>query len=154
MFYVSHKLAEVLEWDVDIFIIDDELPFAGHPTIGTAAYILGLSKKGDGRFIIKTRPVLIFMSWDRDRREGTLPIVSADIPHNVHIHVHTIGDLERLILSLSSILKIRKAELKALIMSIVKGITFLLIKLMNLALLREVKMESPRVDFYRLLDRE
>jgi PhzF family phenazine biosynthesis protein len=38
--------------------------------------------------------------------------------------------------------------------SIVKGITFLLIKLKNLALLREVKIENPKVGFHRLLNGE
>lgn len=150
--------AEVPEWDVDIFTSDDELPFAGHPTIGAAAYVLGLRGKGDGsrngRFITKAGPVPIFMSGDGDGREGTLPVVTADIPHNVHIHAHTIGDLERPILGLSSIPEIRKAELKAPIVSIVKGMTFLLVELKNLALLREVKMESPEVDFHGLLDGE
>jgi PhzF family phenazine biosynthesis protein len=122
--------------------------------------VLGLSGKGDGsrngKFITKVGPVPVFMSGDGDGdgREGTLPVVSADIPHNVHIHAHTIGDLKRPILGLSSIPEIRKAELKAPIVSIVKGMTFLLVELKNLALLREVKMENPRVDFHGLLDRE
>lgn len=120
--------------------------------------MLGLSGKGDRsrnrKFITKAGPVPIFMSGDRDRREGTLLVVSADIPHNVHIHAHTIGDLVRPILGLSSIPEIRKAELKAPIVSIVKGMTFLLVELKNLALLREVKMEHPGVDFHGLLDRE
>lgn len=28
-------------WTVDIFMTTQELPFAGHPTVGTACYILG-----------------------------------------------------------------------------------------------------------------
>jgi PhzF family phenazine biosynthesis protein len=110
--------AEVPEWDVDIFTTDDELPFTRHPTISAAAYVLGLSRKGDGsrngRFITKAGPVPISISRDGDGREGAFPIVRADIPHNVHIHAHTIGDLKPPILSLSSIPKIRKAELKVL----------------------------------------
>jgi hypothetical protein len=120
--------------------------------------VLGLSEKGNRsrneRFITKAGPVLIFMSGDGDGREETLLIVSADIPYNVYIYIHMIRDLERLILSLSLIPEIRKAELKAPIVNIVKGITFLLIELKNLILLREVKMESPGVDFYRLLNKE
>jgi PhzF family phenazine biosynthesis protein len=152
--------AEVPEWDVDIFTTDDELPFAGHPTIGAAAYVLGLGVKGsgrrNGRFVTKAGPVPIFLNgtMESDGREGFLPVVSADIPHNVHIHAHTIGDLELPILGLSPIAEIRKAELKAPIVSIVKGMTFLLVELKSLALLGEVKMENPGVDFHGLLDGE
>jgi PhzF family phenazine biosynthesis protein len=148
--------AEVPEWDVDIFTTDDELPFAGHPTIGAAAYVLGLSAKGgrkSGRFITKAGPVPIFLNGD-GIEGGILPVVSADIPHNVHIHEHTIGDLESPILGLSSIPEIRKAELKAPIVSIVKGMTFLLVELKSLTALREVTMENPGVDFHGLLDGE
>jgi predicted PhzF superfamily epimerase YddE/YHI9 len=139
-------------------LANDELPFARHLTISAAAYVLGLSRKGDGsrngRFTTKAGPVIIFMSRDGDRGEGTLPVVSADIPHNVHIHAYTIGDLVRPILGLSSIPEIRKAELKAPIVSIVKGMKFLLIELKNLVLLREVKMVNPEVDFHGLLKGE
>lgn len=149
--------AETPEWDVDIFTTDDELPFAGHPTIGAAAYMLGLSTKGgergSGRFVTKAGPVPIFLNGE-GVVGGVLPVVSVDIPHNVHIHEHTIGDLERPILGLSSIPEIRKAELKAPIVSIVKGMTFLLVELKSLAVLGEVTMENPGVDFHGLLDGE
>lgn len=36
------------EWTVDIFMISKELPFAGHPTVGTACYILGRSARERG----------------------------------------------------------------------------------------------------------
>jgi PhzF family phenazine biosynthesis protein len=146
--------AEVQEWDVDIFTTDDELPFAGHPTIGAAAYVLCLSAKGgrrSGRFITKAGPVPIFLKGDGSEG-GVLPVVSVDIPHNVHIHAHTIGDLERPILGLSAIPEIRKAELRAPIVSIVKGMTFLLVELKSLTTLGEVTMENPGVDFHGLLD--
>lgn len=118
--------------------------------------MLGLSAKGGrraGRFITKAGPVPIFLNGD-GIEGGVFPVVSVDIPHNVHIHAHTIGDLERPILGLSSIPEIRKAELKAPIMSIVKGMTFLLVELKSLTALGEVTMENPGVDFHGLLDRE
>jgi PhzF family phenazine biosynthesis protein len=148
--------AEIPEWDVDIFTTDDELPFAGHPTIGAAAYVLGFSAKGGrrgGRFITKAGPVPIFLNGN-GIEGGILPVVSADIPHNVHIHAHTIGDLERPILGLSSIPEIREAELRAPIVSIVKGMTFLLVELKSLTALGEATMESPGVNFHGLLDGE
>jgi len=36
------------EWTVDIFMTSKELPFAGHPTVGTACYILGQSARERG----------------------------------------------------------------------------------------------------------
>ncbi|KAF2770448.1 Diaminopimelate epimerase-like protein [Teratosphaeria nubilosa] len=69
----------VPEWRFRIFLTDRELPFAGHPTIGTAAYALGTLAKGapQGRLICQSGPV-----W----MEQSNGVLKASIPHNVHIH--------------------------------------------------------------------
>ncbi|KAE8836214.1 hypothetical protein PTNB73_04175 [Pyrenophora teres f. teres] len=36
------------EWTVDIFVTTRELPFAGHPTVGTACYVLGRTARERG----------------------------------------------------------------------------------------------------------
>ncbi|KAL2070246.1 hypothetical protein VTL71DRAFT_13272 [Oculimacula yallundae] len=143
------------EWDVEIFTSDAELPFAGHPVIGTAAYVLGVlgagggKGKGRGRLGTKAGMVDIALVYDDEREdddeEGIIEPnmssrVSADLPHNVHIHSHTIGDLERPIPGLSLLPSIRKAELAAPIMSIVKGMTFLLVRLASLEELADVQL--------------
>jgi PhzF family phenazine biosynthesis protein len=138
------------EWKVDIFTTDAELPFAGHPTIGAANYVLGLSgEKRWERGVLVTKAGRIRISLNEDGRG-----VKAEIPHNVHIHKHTIGDLERPIAGLSKEKELRKAELRARIVSIVKGMTFLLVELENLEMLGRVKLEGLQVDFHGVLDKE
>ncbi|KAG4429690.1 hypothetical protein IFR05_014824 [Cadophora sp. M221] len=122
-------------WDVEIFTTYTELPFAGHPVIGAAAYVLGVLGAGGGKGRFRTRAggVDIQLVYDHERdfqvdgderdREGVIEPnhknistrVSADIPHNVHIHTHKIGDLKRPtgIPGLSLHPSIRKAELEA-----------------------------------------
>ncbi len=36
------------QWTVDIFMTSQELPFAGHPTVGTACYVLGRTARERG----------------------------------------------------------------------------------------------------------
>jgi PhzF family phenazine biosynthesis protein len=118
------------EWTIDIFTTANELPFAGHPTIGTACYVLnglraeaGMTRHGTfvtkaGRIPISLAPSKIEMGWAS---------VQADIPHSVHIHQHTLGDLRTPTPGLSRDVVLAKAEMAAPIVSIVKGMTFLLV---------------------------
>lgn len=147
-----HQQADawIPEWHVDIFTTDAELPFAGHPTIGAAAYVLWLSgeKRWDvGTFVTKSGRIPISLNGDG---EG----VKADIPHNVHVHKHTLGDLSEQTLGLSSEREIREAELKAPIVSIVKGMTFLLVELKSVEVLGRVKLQGQSIDFHGVLDKE
>lgn len=145
-----HEQADPLipEWNIDIFTTNDELPFAGHPTIGAAFYVLGLNGKGrsgKGIFITKAGKIPIAMTG-----AGS---VQADIPHDVHVHRHTIGDLQLPIPGLSSHPKLVKAEMKAPIVSIVKGMTFLLVRLDSLEMLALAECTSSELSFHGLLDR-
>jgi PhzF family phenazine biosynthesis protein len=67
------------EWRVRIFMTTHELPFAGHPTIGTAVYAMGTLANGatKGRLNVNAGPILL------DYKDGA---AKASIPHNVHIH--------------------------------------------------------------------
>jgi PhzF family phenazine biosynthesis protein len=139
------------EWVIDIYTTNDELPFAGHPTIGAACYVLGLQGHAgdDGKAVFVTKagriPIALVANrgWTR---------VQADIPHNVHIHKHIIGDIEAPIPGLSSHPKLSKAEMRAPIVSIVKGMTFLLVRLENLEMLALVENTSSELSFHGLLD--
>jgi PhzF family phenazine biosynthesis protein len=73
-------------------MIDAELPFAGHPTIGTACYALGSLAKGaaKGRLHIPAGTVEAEFADD---------VAKAAIPHNVHLHTESpfsIADIEAL----------------------------------------------------------
>ncbi|KAE8376381.1 hypothetical protein BDV26DRAFT_265624 [Aspergillus bertholletiae] len=119
---------------INIFTTTEELPFAGHPTIGTASY---LQAQGINKLITKAGPILIHS----DAESG---VVSANIPHDTHLNSRVLGDIESTLRQdrLHPTPEIRSAELQAPIFSIVKGMTFALIPLPGLDLLSQV---SPGV---------
>jgi PhzF family phenazine biosynthesis protein len=80
------------EWRARIFMIDAELPFAGHPTIGTLCYALGSLANGapTGRLHIPAGTV------EASFANG---VARAAIPHNVHLHVEapfSVAEIEAL----------------------------------------------------------
>lgn len=113
----------------DIFMTDRELPFAGHPTIGTASY---LSSQGVTKLIAKAGPIPI-----QALEDGS---VAAGIPHDTHLNSKTFGDIEASLRGdvMHATPEIRSAELSAPIFSITKGMTFTLIKLETLDLLSQI----------------
>ncbi|KAI1131349.1 hypothetical protein F5Y10DRAFT_233913 [Nemania abortiva] len=140
--------------EVDIFTIESELPFAGHPTIGTAVFVrhhLGSGGEGVRTLVTKAGPIGIepFSSLPRGIR--------ADIPHNVHLHAKTLRDVlpsadeEMVAMGMHPNPAIRAAELDAPVFSIVKGMTFVLVRLPSLDLLAGVK--AGRLDFDALSPR-
>ncbi|KAF8855334.1 phenazine biosynthesis protein phzF [Acephala macrosclerotiorum] len=138
------------EWKVDIFTTDDELPFAGHPTIGSATYALRMLGT------IKEKGVLI-------TKAGSIPIslqgggrIQADVPHNTHLHANTLGQKTagKSVAGLSQNPEIRDRELSAPLFSIVKGMTFLLVQLPSIELLGRVEMTGLSPDFSKVLDQE
>ncbi|OGM45303.1 phenazine biosynthesis-like protein [Aspergillus bombycis] len=115
---------------IDIFTTTQELPFAGHPTIGTASY---LQTQGINKLITKAGPIAI----RSDAEEG---LVSAAIPHDTHLNSKVLGDIESTLRAgnVHPTPEIRSAELHAPIFSIVKGMTFALVSLPSLDLLSQV----------------
>jgi PhzF family phenazine biosynthesis protein len=72
-------------WKVDIFTVKEELPFAGHPTIGTACFVLsdvtrerGM-KQVEAKFDLKAGPVQL-------QYDATKNSAKAAIPHNVYVN--------------------------------------------------------------------
>ncbi|KAI0132632.1 hypothetical protein BJ170DRAFT_614730 [Xylariales sp. AK1849] len=136
---------EPSELNVDIFCVESELPFAGHPTIGTAVLAKHHLYPSVEKLITKAGPIGL------STVEGSTGFVRAAIPHNVHLHRNT----------LASVIPpeqhanhpglshhapaIREAELHAPVFSIVKGMTFVLVKLPSLDLLGQVRF--GRLDF-------
>ncbi|KAJ5769229.1 Diaminopimelate epimerase-like protein [Penicillium odoratum] len=72
---------------VDIFTPKCEIPFAGHPTIGAAAYILqhctDLSSEAFQYLVTKAGPIPV-------AQESPTGIVSARIPFDYHVHKATV----------------------------------------------------------------
>jgi PhzF family phenazine biosynthesis protein len=101
---------------VDIFTSVAEIPFAGHPTIGSAWYILQYQQKSVQALQTKAGRIPIALS------DG---LVRAAIPHNIHIHARTFTS------SLND-------EANPIV-SIVKGMSFILARLPNLEALAKAK---------------
>lgn len=140
--------------EIDIFTIEEELPFAGHPTIGTAYLVLHhLGWSHVNTLLTKAGPIRIeSLHGGRD--------VRAAIPHAVHFHQQTLGDLLNSASTteatagvikngLSTDAEIRAAELAAPVVSIVKGMTFLLTRLPSL---EHLARSAPvnRLDFAKI----
>ncbi|KAI0845521.1 Diaminopimelate epimerase-like protein [Daldinia vernicosa] len=127
------------ERHIDIFTIGREIPFAGHPTIGTAVLVKYHLHPHVQILITKAGPI------------GIVPQpanhIRAKIPHDVHLHSRTLADVVGAAAAgLSPDPQIREAELRAPVFSIVKGMTFVLVKLPSLELLSRVGAGN-RLDF-------
>jgi predicted PhzF superfamily epimerase YddE/YHI9 len=78
--------AQTASWTVDIFLTTREIPFAGHPTIGTACYVLRRLAKERGiedgvieaSFTLKAGPVGL-------RYDVSKKTAKAGIPHDVYV---------------------------------------------------------------------
>jgi PhzF family phenazine biosynthesis protein len=74
------------EWSVDIFMTSQELPFAGHPTVGTACYVLGRTaeersiREGVMEASFKLKAGLVELRYDVVKKTA-----KASIPHDVYV---------------------------------------------------------------------
>lgn len=157
------------ERKMQIYTIESELPFAGHPTIGTAYF---LRQHLGWTFIDTLTPPAgpIHLLTSPPSPGGSTPAttatVTATIPHDVHYHSRTLRSLYELgdkavtaqiEPALHADPDVRTAELDAPLVSIVKGMTFLLVALPSLAHLAKVGVggEHSRLDvasYVSLLD--
>ncbi|KAI0872918.1 hypothetical protein GGS24DRAFT_465557 [Hypoxylon argillaceum] len=141
--------------DVDIFTVESELPFAGHPTIGTAVFVRhhldgAGAAAGVRSLVTKAGPIGI------EAAAGSSPGgIRANIPHNVHLHAKTLRDVfppassadqDMVARGLHPDPAVRAAELGAPVFSVVRGMTFVLVPLPSLALLADVRA-AARLDF-------
>lgn len=139
------------KWTVDIFIPLQELPFAGHPTVGTACYILSRTaeergiKEGfiDAGFQLKAGPVGL-------RYDVAKKTAKAAIPHDVHVHQKRWGRNELFKLQSGFAAAHERGEFKAQedfpIVSIVKGMTFVLVELESVEALAKVSLAAQSVE--------
>lgn len=69
---------------IDIFIRNNEIPFAGHPVIGSICHICGNAKPSldlTEQFTLHTKAGPIAASYDHKNKQAV-----ASIPHNIRIH--------------------------------------------------------------------
>jgi len=140
-------------WTVDIFMTSKELPFAGHPTVGTACYVLSRTAEEhgitegviDAKFTLKAGSVGL-------RYDVTKKTAKAAIPHDVHVHQKrwSMNELFKLQPALAA--SHQQGELKVQqdfpVVSIVKGMTFVLVELESVEALAKVSLagESVKID--------
>lgn len=128
---------------IDIFLTTREVPFAGHPTVGTAVSLL---TQGVTTLVTKAGPIPVTQT-----APGT---VQAAIPHKTHLHAKRLADVAAEIPSatLSPVAEIKDAELAGPIFNIVDGMTFVLVELPSLELLSQVTLTAAELPLGRLLD--
>lgn len=104
---------------IDIFTSYAEVPFAGHPTIGTSTYLLKMLKEDVAEVITKAGPIPIVV----DEVTGN---VKAEIPFDFHVHERTVA------CSLNE-------GVKNPVASIVNGMAFIYVELPSLEALSSAK---------------
>ncbi|KAI4152049.1 MAG: hypothetical protein L6R39_001913 [Caloplaca ligustica] len=136
--------AEPFNRRCDIFTITGELPFAGHPTIGTLVYLCLDRNEGEPPvqpITLHTKAGPITAKFD-----SQTGVAEATIPHNVRIH--------RASVPIQSILdtqpELRKIEAKFEdsypLLSIVKGMSFVLINVPDVENLAPLVAGGPPID--------
>lgn len=138
-------------WTVDIFMTSKELPFAGHPTVGTACYVLSRTaeERGitdgviDANFTLKAGPVGL-------RYDVAKKTAKAAIPHDVHVHKKRWSKDELFRLQPGLAAAHKQGQIRAQndypIVSIVKGMTFVLVELDSLEALAMVSLAGQSVE--------
>ncbi|KAL7951656.1 Diaminopimelate epimerase-like protein [Trichoderma barbatum] len=130
---------------IDIFLTTDEIPFAGHPTIGAAVSLLRGSAHPVTELVTKAGRIAI-------TRTGP-DSASATVPHNVHLHGATLASYAGLSAAqLQASDAVRQLELAAPIFSLVKGVSFALAELPSLELLAEVATGGVKFEGQGFLD--
>lgn len=143
VFLHERKTSSENTWVIDIFTLDRELPFAGHPVIGTACHILSSVSPGSdeqivrGKFITKAGPVgLEYSVTDRTAR--------VEIPHNVHIHREEVSH-DQVLKSQPALRKNPGVPRAYPVVSVVKGMTFIMVELDSLEDLAAVATTANRL---------
>ncbi|KAL8778186.1 MAG: hypothetical protein Q9213_007522 [Squamulea squamosa] len=141
--FLHPRTSEASQRAIDIFTTTQELPFAGHPTIGTLVYLSwGADIVGQQSFTLQTKAGLI--NAELHVQTG---VAEASIPHSVRIH--------RKPVPWQSILKVQPS-LKSVgddgsssscpLVSIVKGMTFVLVNVLSVEELAALIVGGPRLD--------
>ncbi|KAJ8064010.1 hypothetical protein OCU04_007853 [Sclerotinia nivalis] len=112
------------ELKIDIFTADAEIPFAGHPTIGTAFFVRNyLGLKSVEALITKAGRIPISFPNDGNRNgSDNGKIATAQIPHDIHVHAKTYSFKDFT----------TGEETQCPIVSIVNGMSFILVHLPSL----------------------
>nr|OQO20859.1 hypothetical protein B0A51_12108 [Rachicladosporium sp. CCFEE 5018] len=126
----SDTTADIPAWTIRIFMTEAELPFAGHPTIGTACYVMSTLAAGKSRAVLHCKAGPIEIEYDSS-------VAKASIPHNVHVHTESPSNAKA-VTNLQPRLE-GKELLNIATVSPVKGMNFVYIQLSDLETLTLVE---------------
>ena len=130
---------------IDIFTLDQELPFAGHPTLGAGYYLHTLRGPRAKSLALMTKA-------------GRIPVkalvgdvTALQVPHDVHLHKAEMVSTEMMTLFPSVSHDDYHGEVSCMpVFSIVKGMTFVLARLASVEALGRVtpsvSLATPRLD--------
>ncbi|KAF2763570.1 phenazine biosynthesis-like protein [Pseudovirgaria hyperparasitica] len=126
-------------YEVDIFTPQSEIPFAGHPIIGVACHVFEklLTDKTTATLIAKAG--LITISYDHSKG-----VAQASVPHNYHLHRNSssLAQVESRLRTVQSGLNQQLKVHRMALVSIVKGMTFLLVELESVEVLSTIRVTS------------
>ncbi|KAL8647326.1 MAG: hypothetical protein Q9226_006474 [Calogaya cf. arnoldii] len=124
---------------IDIFTTTEELPFAGHPTIGTLVYLCTGTDSASEQFTLQTKAGPI-------NANASGHTAAASIPHNVRIHKRPVP-WQSVMNAQPSLQELEDAYSTPFpLVSIVKGMTFVLVELPLVENLAALTVGGPRVD--------
>ncbi|KAL8768428.1 MAG: hypothetical protein Q9209_005334 [Squamulea sp. 1 TL-2023] len=143
--FLHPQTSEASQRAIDIFTTTQELPFAGHPTIGTLVYLSwGADSVGQGAtqsFTLQTKAGLI-------NAELHVPtgVAEASIPHNVRIHRKPVP-WQSILNGQPSLKSVGDGPSSSCpLVSIVKGMTFVLVNVLSVEELAALSVGGPRLD--------
>lgn len=137
----------VATYTADIFTPEAEIPFAGHPTIGTACYIFDNLETTRNEVSIRLKAGQVKASYDRN-----LGKAAAEIPHDFRLHAAQVPWTR--VVDAQPGLKSGEFEHNTVpVASIVKGVTFGLLDLSaQPELLRNVRVTKTDIPTHSDLD--
>lgn len=140
----SEKSIRTSEWTFDIFIPRAEIPFAGHPTIGTICHLgRSLQATGAGGVIkggLTCKAGRLSFAYDTSTQSAT-----ADIPHDSHVHNRTLSAQDITAYGVPSTVS-NAMPRPATFVSIVKGMSFCLVEVSSLEALGSAVANLKKLD--------
>jgi PhzF family phenazine biosynthesis protein len=140
----SEESIRTNEYAIDIFIPSVEIPFAGHPVIGTISFIgRGLQAAGAGGVVegaLKCKAGKLSFTYDTSSRLAT-----AEIPHNSHLHDRQLSAEDITSYHVPSTVASAMPQPAAFV-SIVKGMSFCLVQVSSLEALGSVTPALKRLE--------
>jgi PhzF family phenazine biosynthesis protein len=133
----NQEVADNPHWKIDIFLTNAEIPFAGHPIVGTACFLgkqlldsAGGIDQVNGTLITKAGPVPFAYMRQSNAAQ-------CEVPHDVHVHPKTLSVEDAQNIGLPRTVYesfVRKPPF----VSLVKGVTFALVQLPTVDVLAAV----------------